>query len=64
MRLSENLQRIRSFRHAFPEFEQLLPSLTESLPALLTKLYADCQIFAEAEIKSLLEKFEQISDRD
>lgn len=63
VRLSENLERIRSFRRAFPEFEQLLPSLAETLPALLTKLYADCQIFAEAEIKSLLEKFDLISDR-
>lgn len=57
LRLSENLQRVRSFRAAFSEFEQVLPSLTESLPELLTKLYSDCQTFAEAEIKSLLETF-------
>jgi hypothetical protein len=31
------------------------------LPALLTKLYGDCQVFAETEIKSLLEKFNQTS---
>lgn len=55
LRLRENLQRIRSFRSGFPEFEQILPSLMESQPALLTKLYSDCQIFAEREIKCLLE---------
>jgi len=54
-RLNENLQRVRSFRAAFSEFEQVFPSLSDTLPTLLTKLYADCQIFAEAEIKSLLE---------
>lgn len=61
LRLSENLRKIRSFRNAFSEFEQVLPSLMQTLPALLTKLYSDCQTFAETEIKSLLEKFEQIS---
>jgi hypothetical protein len=29
------------------------------MPALLAKLYSDCQTFAETEIKSLLERFEQ-----
>ena len=62
LRLRENLQRVRSFRREFSEFEQILPSLIETLPSLLTKLYSDCQTFAEAEIKSLLEKFERISD--
>jgi hypothetical protein len=57
LRLSENLQRVRSFRNAFSEFQQILPSLMETQPALLTKLYVDCQGFAETEIKSLLEKF-------
>jgi hypothetical protein len=60
--LSENLQRIRSFRSAFSEFEQVLPSLAETLPALLTKLYSDCQTFAETEIKSLLQSFGGIPD--
>lgn len=59
-RLGENLLRIQSFRNTFSEFEQILPSLKETLPALLTKLYADCQTFAETEIKALLEKFEQL----
>jgi hypothetical protein len=60
LRLNENLQRVRSFRAAFSEFERALPSLTETLPALLTKLYSDCQIFAETEIKSLVESFERV----
>lgn len=60
-RLTENLERLRSFRLEFPELGSVLPSLAEALPALLTKLYSDCQAFAEAEIKSLLERFEQIS---
>lgn len=61
VRLSENLERIRSFRRGFSELEQVFPSLAEALPVLLTKLYSDCQAFAETEIKSLLERFEQIS---
>jgi hypothetical protein len=58
LRLSQNLQKIRSFRSAFPELEQALPSLAERLPGLLANLYADCQTFAEAEIKSLLQRFD------
>jgi hypothetical protein len=58
-RLSVNMEKIRSFRIGFPEFEQALPSLMEVLPTLLTKLYSDCQTFAEAEIKSLLERLVQ-----
>src|SRR5258708_34099002 len=54
-RLSRNLQRIGSFRSSFLEFQQILPSLSQSLPALLAKLYSDCQAFAEKEIKSLLD---------
>jgi hypothetical protein len=59
VRLAENLEKIRSFRRVFVEFEQSLPTLAEILPVLLTKLYADCQNFAEAEIKLLLETFER-----
>jgi hypothetical protein len=58
--LAENLDRIRSFRRAFPEFMDVLPSLGNTLPSLLTKLYSDCQTFAEDEIKSLMETFERI----
>ena len=58
LRLSENLERIRSFRSTFSEFQQVLPSLMATQPALLTKLYIDCQAFAETEIRSLLERFD------
>jgi hypothetical protein len=63
LQLIENLERIRSFRSAFPEFESALPSLTSTLPALLTKLYSDCQSFAETEIKILLEGLEGTQDK-
>jgi len=56
LRLNQNAQRIRSFRNLFPELLQVLPSLMATHPALLSKLYSDCQSFAEMEIKSLLEK--------
>lgn len=59
-RLRENLLRIQSFREMFPEFEKILPSLKVALPVLLTKLYADCQTFAEIEIKALLERVERV----
>lgn len=62
LRLSENLERLRSFRNAFPEFQQALPSLMETQPALLTKLYTDCQTFAEREINTLLADFDSASD--
>jgi hypothetical protein len=59
LRLSENLERIRSFRGEFSEFAEVLPTLTETLPALLTKLYSDCQTFADTEIKSLLKSLDR-----
>ena len=62
--LTDNLSRIRSFRSNFPELEQVLPRLQKTLPALLTKVYVDCQEFAETEMKALLEKFEQLSIRE
>jgi hypothetical protein len=58
VRLGENLARVRSFRSSFPELERILPDLLKTLPDLLTKLYSDCQVFAEAEIKTLLERLE------
>jgi hypothetical protein len=61
LRLSENLQKLRLFRKSFSEFEQILPSLIDTMPALLTKLYADCQAFAETEMESLLDRFEKMS---
>jgi hypothetical protein len=61
LRLTENLQRIRSFRGTFVEFDQVLPSLMETQPELLTKLYTDCQTFAETEIKSILGRIDRTS---
>jgi hypothetical protein len=61
-RLGENSERIRSFRSTFPEFERILPVIRQALPGLLTKLYSDCQSFAEKEIRSLLEGLEQVPD--
>ncbi len=59
--LSENLQRICLFRNRFEEFQIVLPALQSSLPELLSKSYLECQIFAETEIKSLLERFRATS---
>jgi hypothetical protein len=60
-RLRENSERIRSFRAAFPELQQILPITREALPALLAKLYSDCQSFAEKEIRVLLEGLDHIA---
>jgi len=54
------LKRIRSFRSAFPEYEQIVLSLIKTHPALLSKLYSDCQNFAEMEIKALLDGFDLV----
>lgn len=56
-RLSENLEKIHKFRREFPNFEAATAALLIVLPDVLKKLYSDCQIFAESEINSLLEKF-------
>lgn len=61
LRMSQSLDRIRVFRASFPEFEQVMPGIRNALPPLLTKLYLDCQTFAETETKALLEKFEEAS---
>lgn len=61
LRMCENLQKLRSFRRAFSEFERVFPSLSQNLPSLLTKLYSDCQSFAEKEIKCLLDDYDRIS---
>jgi hypothetical protein len=57
LRLTENREKIRSFRNAFSEFQQTLPSLMRAQPALLAKLYVDCQAFADREISSLLKEW-------
>ncbi len=56
-KLSANLQRIQDFRKGFSQFEEVMRPLSMSLPSALTHLYSDCQIFAETEIASLLQKF-------
>jgi hypothetical protein len=58
VKLAENLQRIRSFRDEFPEFGNAIRSLEQTLPDLLTKLYSDCQSFAEREVAALLDTFD------
>jgi hypothetical protein len=58
-KLRENLERIVMFRSRFPEFQAILPELAQTLPTLLTKLYSDCQTFAETEIRTLLNRFQQ-----
>lgn len=59
--MRENLERIRTFRKGIPELQDTLNSLAATLPDLLAKLYTDCQAFAEKEILSLLERFEEKS---
>ena len=60
LRLKENLARLRLFRSLFPEFERALPEILKTLPDLLTKLYSDCQAFAESEISTLLKRLEEV----
>ena len=62
-KLAESLNRVRAFRNRFPEFKAAIPSLEEAMPTAVAKLYTDCQFFAETEIKSLLEKFEQANKK-
>jgi len=61
-RLGENLERIRAFRSQFPEFESVRARIAGALPELVTKLYSDCQDFAEDEIKKLLALFLESSN--
>jgi hypothetical protein len=56
--LATNLERIRSFRSEFGEYQGALASLKPTISGLLVKLYTDCQSFAEREIGSLLDQFE------
>jgi len=55
--LQEGLERIQIFRDQFAEFRAVHPALMETLPVVLTKLYSDCQAFAESEIRLTLERF-------
>lgn len=56
LRLGENLEKLRQFRSLFAELNPALASLVETLPGISTKLYSDCQAFAESEIRFLLAK--------
>ncbi len=56
-KLADNSQRIRAFRAEFQEFARTLPLLTKTLPELLTKLYSDCQSFAQSEMDLRLNEF-------
>lgn len=58
--LEQNRTRIQSFRDQFPQATLLRVEISEALPVLLSKLYVDCQGFAEREIASLLERFDQL----
>lgn len=59
-RLQQNRMRVESFRSRFSQAELLRTEISEALPVLLSKLYVDCQEFAEREIAALLERFEQL----
>ncbi len=57
--LDANLLRIRAFRATFPELSQILPAMGVMSPELLTKLYSDCQEFADREIRVLMDRIER-----
>jgi hypothetical protein len=59
--MRENLERIQRFRDQFAEFRAIQPALMETLPLVLTKLYSDCQAFAESEIRLTLERLSKES---
>ena len=63
-KMAENLQRLRSFRSTFPKLEEALNVVGQALPDLLTRLYSDCQNFAQREIQALLKEFEEASSMD
>lgn len=63
-KLAENRDRIQGFRDQFPKTEDLLAVAADAIPSLLTKLYADCQDFAEREIGLLLERFRGAKEPD
>jgi len=55
--LRESLDRIEGFRDQFREFQEARQAIMEALPIVLTKLYSDCQAFAESEIRLTIERF-------
>jgi hypothetical protein len=59
-RLANNLRTLRNFREEFPDFQKAIASHQNVLPQLLAQLYADCQSFAETEIRVLLDRFQDV----
>lgn len=55
--LAANLRAIADFRKEFELFDATTAPLLKTLPEILTKLYSDCQAFAETEIASMLARF-------
>ena len=58
--LSTKLIRIREFRAQFTSGVSRVSDLESRLPLLLTKLYSECQEFAEREIRGLLKSAELV----
>jgi hypothetical protein len=59
VRLHQNIETIKKFRESFPELQQAVIAFARTHPALLSKLYLDCQRFAEREINFLLQGIEE-----
>jgi hypothetical protein len=55
--MSENLRRIQLFRAEFPQLEGISFTMARRLPGLLTRLYLNCQAFAEKEVSSFVMSF-------
>ena len=62
--LGESVERIRTFRSQFEYFLAVRAIVSAALPRLLAILYADCQSFAETEIRLLLERFGETTSSD
>jgi hypothetical protein len=60
--LRESLDRIQGFRDQFGEFQAAHQAIMEALPVVLTKLYSDCQVFAESEIRLTINRFNEASN--
>lgn len=60
VRLRQNMEKIRKFRGSFSELQEAVVTFARTHPALLSKLYTDCQSFAEREIRTLLESAGEI----
>jgi hypothetical protein len=52
--LAQRANRIKEFRSQFPELDALRSTMSQELALAVSKLYSDCQKFAEEEISTLL----------